>query len=83
MVHAAGESAQNTVVPLSTHAVVLAALDEQTILAVEERLVRAGIEIFAIREPDEPWNGQLMTIGIKPQSREKVRKLLSNLPLYR
>jgi hypothetical protein len=43
----------------------------------------AGVGITSIREPDAPWNGQLMTIGIKPQPREKIRKLLSNLPLYR
>lgn len=82
-VHAAGESAQNTVVPPNTHAVVLAVPDEHTLLRYEAKLLRNGIAITAIREPDEPWNGQLMTIGIKPQSREKIKKLLSNLPLYK
>ncbi len=82
-VHASGESAQNTKVPPNTHAVVLAVPDEASLLAVEKKLLEAGIEISAIREPDAPWNGQLMTIGIKPQPREKIRKLLSNLPLYR
>ena len=82
-VHAAGESAQNTEVPPNTHAVVLAVPDEKTLLDVEIKLIAADVEISAIREPDAPWNGQLMTIGIKPQPREKIRKLLSNLPLYR
>lgn len=83
LVHAAGESAQNTEVPPNTHAVVLAVPDEATLLAVEEKLLRHNIELASIREPDSPWCGQLMAIGIKPQSREKIRKLLSNLPLYR
>lgn len=83
VVHAAGESAQNTEVPPNTHAVVLAVPDEQALLAVEERFVHAGIEITAIREPDAPYFNQITAIGIKPQPREKIRKLLSNLPLYR
>lgn len=82
-VHAAGESAQNTTVPSDTHAVVLSVPDEHTLLSYEAKLLRNGLELSAIREPDEPWNGQLMAIGIKPQPREKLKKLLSNLPLYR
>lgn len=83
VVHAAGESAQKIEVPPQTHAVVLAIPDEVSLLEVEKKLLEAGIEISAIREPDAPYFGQLMTIGIKPQTREKIRKLLSNLPLYR
>jgi peptidyl-tRNA hydrolase len=82
-VHAAGESAQNVTVPPNTHAVVLAVPDEHTLLKYEAKLLRNGLEITAIREPDEPWNGQLMAIGIKPQPREKIKKLLSSLPLYK
>jgi len=82
-VHAAGESAQNTTVPPNTHAVVLAVPDEVSLLVVEEKLLQNGIEITPIREPDVPYLGQLMTIGIKPQPRKKLRKLLANLPLYR
>lgn len=83
VVHAAGESAQQMLIPPNTHAVVLAVPDEQSLLAVEAKLIRKGIEFSAIREPDEPWNGQLMTIGIKPQERKKIRKILANLPLYK
>jgi len=82
-VHASGESAQNTKVPPHTHAVVLAVPDEASLRAVEKKLFEARVEMAAICEPDAPWNGQLMAIGIKPQPREKIRKLLSNLPLYR
>jgi peptidyl-tRNA hydrolase len=82
-VHAAGESAQNTSVPPDTHAVVLAVPDEASLLSIEQKLIEAGVEIAAIREPSPPWNLQLMCIGIKPQPRESIRKLLANLPLYR
>ena len=81
--HAAGESAQNVAVPSNTHAVVLAVSDEQSLLLVEQKLSLAGIEFVAIREPDEPYCGQILAIGIKPQPRNKLRKLLANLPLYR
>jgi 7-keto-8-aminopelargonate synthetase-like enzyme len=82
-VHAAGESAQEVKVPPQTHAVVLAVPDEAALLNVESVLMIAGVGISSIREPDVPWNNQLMAIGIKPQPREKIKKLLSNLPLYR
>jgi peptidyl-tRNA hydrolase len=82
-VHAAGESAQNTEIPPNTHAVVLAVPDEKTLLAMEEKLKQHFIEFKSINEPDMPWNGQLMCIGIKPQPRKKIRKLLANLPLYK
>lgn len=80
--HAAGESAQSTTVPPNTHAVVLACPDEAAILAAEEKLLQNGIEITSIREPDAPYFGQLMAIGIKPQPRKKLRKLLAYLQLY-
>jgi peptidyl-tRNA hydrolase len=71
------------VVPEGTHAVVLAAESEEALLRVEEKLRAANIEFAAIREPDAPWNGALMAIGVKPQPREHLKRLLSNLPLYR
>jgi peptidyl-tRNA hydrolase len=82
-VHAAGESAQNVTVPANTHAVVLAVPDEDSLLLIEAKLSKAGIEFASIREPDAPYFGQITAIGIKPQPREKIRKLLSNLPLYK
>ena len=83
VVHASGESAQSALVPPDTHAVVLSVPDEAALLAVEQKLLTHGVELFAIREPDVPYLGQLMTIGIRPQPREQLRRLLANLPLYR
>lgn len=82
-VHAAGESAQMMEVPPNTHAVVLSVPDEQALLAIEAKLMDNGIAISSIREPDAPWDMALMAIGIQPQPRAKLKKLLGNLPLYK
>jgi hypothetical protein len=81
-VHAAGESSPGNL-PEDTHAVVLAAEGEATLVAVKDRLVRAGIAHVAIREPDAPWNGALMAVGLAPGRKEVLRKLLSSLPLLK
>lgn len=83
-VHAAGESAANLEVPPNTHAVVLSVENEAELLRLESKLLANGISIFAIREPDEPWSGALMAIGLPPQPRTKsLKKLFSNLKLYK
>jgi hypothetical protein len=82
VVHAAGESSPGRVPP-STHAVVLAVPDESGLLEAEARLLEAGIPHITIREPDAPWCGQAMTIGIFAEDRTRVRKLLARLPLFR
>lgn len=82
-IHAAGESSPGNLPP-STHAVALEAPDEKSLLDLELRLIGARIEHVAIREPDEPYNNQLMAIGIKPQVRGKtLRKVLSRFALVR
>jgi hypothetical protein len=81
-VHAAGESARGRV-PSSTYAVVLAARSAAELAEVEARLKDAGIDHTAIREPDAPWNGELLAIGITPCDRRSVRKIVSSLPLLK
>ena len=82
--HAAGESARLAPdLPPDTHAVVLHARDEVELLKLEARRARAGIPARSIREPDAPYNNQLMAIGISPMDRNRLRKLLSSLPLAR
>lgn len=81
-IHAAGESVREPV-PNNTYAVALAARDEAELVALHERLVAAAIPCVLIREPDSPWNGQAMSLGISPCDRTHVRKFLSSLPLLR
>lgn len=80
IIHAAGESAHG-VVP-GTYAVALVAKDERELLKVESRLKEADVPYAAFREPDHPWNGSLMSIGIEPvKDRRMVRRLLRGLSL--
>lgn len=78
-VHAAGESAAGREVPADTHAVVLAARDEAELLAVSAGLEAAGFWHALVREPDEPYSGAATAIGIPPQERAPLRRLLRRL----
>ena len=63
LVHTAGESYKPP--PKSrdpTYAVALKATQEQ-LLELEQVLFRKGIDHVAFREPDEPYNNELMGIG--------------------
>ncbi len=70
--------------PPNTHIVILQTPDEATMAAYETKLMMSGLRFRAIREPDAPYNGQLMAIGIEPQVRSKlIRKILGGLPLLK
>lgn len=47
-------------------AIVLAVSNERRLRELEQKLRAAHIRHVAIREPDAPWKGQLMTIGLWP-----------------
>jgi peptidyl-tRNA hydrolase len=82
-IHAAGESVREQVPP-STRAVALAVSDEEELLRLEAELQRLGIPHTAIREPDAPFNGALMALGIVPTVRTPtVRRALGRLSLLR
>ena len=82
-IHAAGESSPGSL-PSDTRAVALQARDEAELLSLERALTDAGFYFSAIREPDPPWNGALMAIGLAPQPRTpELRQLLGRLPLVR
>jgi hypothetical protein len=81
VVHAAGETSPGQL-PEGTHAVVLATPDEAALARVHRALVAAGIPHKAIIEPDPPWDGALMAIGIEPTGdRRAIRRVLGRLPL--
>lgn len=83
LIHAAGESAGG-VLPTSTIAVALAARDEAHLVTIEQQLRRLAIPHRAIREPDPPWNGALMAIGIAPVcDRAAVSRVTGALGLLR
>ena len=82
VIHAAGESSPGNL-PEGTLAVALAVEGELQLLALEQKLKKNNIDFRAIREPDAPWNGQLMAIGIAPCDRSIVKKEVGNLPLLK
>lgn len=67
--------------PPGTHVVALHATEQQ-LLELEIQLRSIGYSFKAVREPDPPWNGQLMAIGIASQLRTpQLKKLLSRFKL--
>jgi peptidyl-tRNA hydrolase len=66
-----------------TYAIVLAVPTERQLKALEKKLKTHRIRHEAIREPDEPWNGALMAIGLQPvcPTAKSVRAVLKNYPL--
>jgi hypothetical protein len=81
LIHAAGESSPGGL-PEGTRAVALAACGELHLASIERRLQELGIDHRAIREPDPPWDGALMAIGLTPvHDRTTLRRALRRLPL--
>jgi hypothetical protein len=81
-VHAAGESTEDFLLPSGTHAVCLAADDEQHLFKVADRLSRRRIPHQIIYESDAPWNGEAMAIGLIPtKDRKSIKRALSRLSL--
>jgi hypothetical protein len=80
IVHAAGESACG--LEAGTHAVALHASPGE-LRALEMALVERGVPHVAFREPDPPWCGALMAIGLLPARDRRGRRLVAHLPLVR
>ena len=82
LIHAAGESSGQ--VPEGTYAVALAARNEGHLSLLEQKLKDAGLPHHAVREPDAPWNGALMAIGLAPTiDRSSVLPITKRLRLLK
>lgn len=83
LIHAAGESSPGNL-SSNTIAVGLAVDNEIQLLELEQHLISQQIPHHAIREPDEPYCGALMAIGICPSLRtKKLKRITSSLRLIR
>jgi peptidyl-tRNA hydrolase len=80
--HAAGESSPGGLGP-GTYAVVLAVPDEVSLAREEARLRAAGVALTAVHEPDPPYHGQLMALGLHPRRKEVLRRHVASLPLLK
>jgi hypothetical protein len=63
--------------------VVLAARDELQLALEADRLEAAGAALVRIHEPDPPFGGALMALGLRPARKGVLRKFVANLPLLR
>jgi len=82
LVHAAGESSPGNLAD-GTYAVVLACPDEATLERLAVRLLRAGVAFTAVREPDPPYCGALMALGLAPRHKSELQRHLSDVPLLK
>ena len=82
VVHAAGESSPGDLSE-GTYAVVLAVKDERELMAVAAKLVRRRVPFVPIFEPDAPFDGALMALGVRPARKEALKRHLAQLPLLR
>lgn len=82
--HAASESGR--IVPLQQEkdtVAVLGVRNEKELLRWHKKLLRKGIRHVAVYEPDAPWLGQLMAIGLAPGPRIGMGHTLRKLQTYR
>ncbi len=80
LIHASAESSNGTVP--GTYAIALSAESEEALSRLEQKLIWAGVPHSAFREPDAPYYGALMSIGIEPvEDRRMVRRFLKGFPL--
>lgn len=79
VVHATGESVHRTH-PDGLHAVVLAG-DPRQLQALKERLTAASVPHRTIFEPDPPFLGEVMAIGITPAARHLIKPYVRRLSL--
>ena len=82
IVHSAGESSPGNL-SAGTHAVCLTAPNEDALKGIADRLEAAGVAFVRVFEPDAPYFGALMSIGLVPGPKEDLRRHLSSLPLLR
>lgn len=62
-------------------AVVLGARNEQRLQRLERLLRTRGVSFVAIREPDPPFHGQLMAIGLHPGDRDALARHVNEFQL--
>jgi peptidyl-tRNA hydrolase len=83
LIHASGHSARVGLLPEGTYAIALSCRDEGELRTLSERLKAAGLAHHLIHEPDSPYGGALMALGLEPNYKSKFRRYLSNLPLIK
>lgn len=82
--HAAGESIIEVPVSSKTTCVLLYVETEAQLIEYEVLIKSKDFHCVLIREPDEPYNNQAMSIGLAPSiKRNQLRKLFYHLELVK
>lgn len=80
--HAAGESVVEAPIPSTTRAVILHVADEKELLKYVEIIKQKNFSHVLIKEPDEPYNGAAMALGLTPSNRRNaLRRVFYHLKL--
>lgn len=82
LIHAAGESSPGNL-PSQTYAVALTCPDEDALRSLARALLVSGVGHRTIHEPDAPWDGALMAIGLEPGPKKEVGRHVARLPLWK
>lgn len=78
-----GGSSPSPRTTLGPIAVVLGARNEKKLERLRVKLMDAGIPFVSIHEPDAPWNGQLMALGLVPTTDLMVSKMVNDFQLFK
>jgi hypothetical protein len=82
--HAAGESVQGGPASGDTHVVALVAERSEDLESLSVTLTFAGIHHVVIREPDAPYNGAAVAVGVAPVvDREVVKPHVAHFKVLR
>lgn len=82
--HAAGESVIEAPIPSTTRAVLLHVQNEKELLEYATLMEQKQIPHVLIREPDEPYSGATMALGLAPSTRRNtLRRLFYHLELVK
>ena len=88
LAHAAADSIMHSrylALTPGTTVVVLGVRNEITLKKWARKLSwrKHGVPHTLVREPDAPWNGQLMAIGVWPGERSKLEPIFKTLQTFR
>lgn len=81
--HASAESIRQLPVPDDTHAAILMVDTSAQLEALAVKVRAAGIQCALIREPDPPYEGAAVALGIEPLAKPKVQPLMVGLKAFR
>lgn len=81
--HAATECIQSLPVSDQTHVCALEAETSADLETLGKLLTDAGLPHVVIREPDEPYNGAAVAVGVAPMDRYLVKPYMSTFKVLR